>query len=112
MRDAGSGADALQVAGLEHAFVAHAVAVLKGAAQDVGDDFHVAVRVRAEPATTGDRVVVEDSQAAKTHPLRVVIVCKGERVMRVQPTMVGMPAFFAFPNRYHLCAPVEALVGF
>ena len=40
------------------------------AAQDVGDDFHVAMRMRAEAHARHHEIVVDDAQAAVTHPLR------------------------------------------
>ena len=42
--------------------------------QEIRDDLHVVVRVRAEAAARGDGVVVDHPQAAETHVLWVVVV--------------------------------------
>ena len=63
------------------------------AAEDVADDFHVAVRMRAEAHAGHDEVVVDDAQAAVTHPLRIVIVREAEGVIAVQPAVVGVAPF-------------------
>src|SRR5262249_54639403 len=61
------------------------VGVRQRPVEDVGDDLHVAVRVRAEAAAGGDAVVVEDAQAAEAHVLGVVVVGERERVPAVEP---------------------------
>ena len=101
VRDPAPGADALDVSGFEHGFMPHAIAVLKRAAQDVGDDLHVAVRVRAEAAATGDRVVVDNAQRAEAHPTRLVIVRERKCVVGVQPTVVGVASFVGSSNCQH-----------
>ncbi len=50
MLHARAGGHVLHVAGADHAPVAHRILVLQRAAQDVGDDFHVAMRMRSEAA--------------------------------------------------------------
>ena len=64
---AGAGAHDLHVAGLGAALVAHVVAVGDRALADIGDDLHVAVRVRVEAGAGGDLVVVPDAQPAPAH---------------------------------------------
>ena len=59
--------------------------MLQGAVEDVREDFHIAVAVRAETAAGGDAVVVKDAQGAEAHVGRVEVVAEGERVGRVEP---------------------------
>ena len=52
---------------------------------DVGDDFHLSVRMRVEAGARGHLVVVPDSQAAEGHAFRVVVAAEAEVVAGVQP---------------------------
>lgn len=90
MDDAGTGAHHLHVAGLGAALVAQAVLVGDRAFADIGNDLHVAVRVRREAAAGGDLVIVPDPQAAPVLALRVIVVGEGKMMTRVQPAVVGM----------------------
>jgi hypothetical protein len=49
-------------AGPQHTAVAQAVLVLQRTFQHVAEDFHVAVRMRAEAHARRDAVVVDDAQ--------------------------------------------------
>src|SRR5262249_10481559 len=90
VHDAGARGHALDVAGADGGTVAHAVLVGDGAVEDVGDDLHVAVGMRAEALAGGDAVVVDDAQGAKTHVRGVVVVGEREREARVEPPEVGV----------------------
>src|SRR6266849_5271773 len=72
--------------------IAHAVLVLEGPLEDPGDDLHVAVAMGAEALTRLDAIVVDDTEGAKPHVLRVVIGGKREGVIRVEPAVVEMAA--------------------
>ena len=74
VRHAGAGGHVLNFAGADDAAVAHGILVFQRAAQDIGDDFHVAVRMRAETATARNGVVVDHAQRAESHVVRVVII--------------------------------------
>src|SRR5437868_9164359 len=71
--DAATGAHALPVAGTDDRASAEGILVLDGALEDVGDDLHVAMRVRREALAAGDAVLVDDAQGSKTHVVAVVI---------------------------------------
>src|ERR1700687_3677978 len=75
--------------------------MLERALEDVGDDFHVAVRVHREAAATGHAIVVHDAQGAKLHMLWVIVIGKGKGEMSVQPAVVGVAALVAFANVDH-----------
>jgi hypothetical protein len=81
--------------------MAHRILMLKRSAQNIGDDFHVMMRMRAEAAAGRHCVVVDDAQTAKTHPVRIVIVREGKRVPGVQPAMIGMATLFGFSDLDH-----------
>src|SRR3546814_7444586 len=88
MHDPGARRHHLDVAGLGPALVAELVAVGDGAFPHIGDDFHVAVRVRVEAAAGTDGVVVPDPERADTHPLRIVVVAEAEVMAGGQPVDV------------------------
>ena len=74
MCHAGSRAHVLHVARLDDRTVAHAVLVRQRSLEDVGDDFHVAVRMRRKSAAPGYAVIVHHAQGAKLNMLRVIVV--------------------------------------
>ena len=90
MLDAGAGAHHLDVAGRGAALVAHRILVGDRARADIGDNLHVAVRMRLKAGLRGDPVVVPDPDRAPAHPRRFVIIGEGEMVARVQPAMIGV----------------------
>ena len=101
MRYARARAHVLDVTRLDHRAVAHAVTVLQGALQDVGDDFHVAVRMHRKTAAARDAVIVHHPQRAKVHVRWVVVIGKRKSEMSVQPTVVGVTALVALANLNH-----------
>src|SRR5215469_473248 len=72
--DAGTGAHALDVATADYRAVAHGVAMLQLAGQDVGEDLHVAVAVLAEALARCDPVVVDDAQRTVFDPGRIEVI--------------------------------------
>ncbi|MOA05482.1 hypothetical protein D3C78_1250830 [compost metagenome] len=89
MHDAAAGAHHLYVAGFGAALVAQAVLVGDRALADVGDDFHLAVRMRWEAGARGDFVIVPDAQVAPAFAVGVVVLGEGEVVLGIQPAVVG-----------------------
>ena len=89
MADAGAGAHHLHVASLGTALVALVVLMADGAFADVGDDFHVRMRVRREAGAGLDGVVIPHPQRTPVHARRVVVLGEGEVVLGIQPTVVG-----------------------
>ena len=77
VRDAGTGRQALHVAGPYRRAVAHRVLVAERTLQHVADDFHVAVAVGAEALTCLHAILIDYAQRPPAHVARVVIV--GER---------------------------------
>ena len=75
MPDAGAGAHALDIAGVDGRAVAHAVLVRKAAFEHVADDLHIPMPVRTEPLAGGDAVFVDHPQRAELHVLRIVVAC-------------------------------------
>ena len=45
-----------------------------------------------------DPVFINHQQRTESHLVRIVIVAERERVLRLQPAMVGTAAVFAFPD--------------
>src|SRR5690606_11715155 len=69
--DTGTGAHHLHVAGLGTALVAQVVLMADGPFAYVGDDLHVAMRMRRKARVRGDLVVIPDAQAPPVHSLGV-----------------------------------------
>jgi hypothetical protein len=101
MAHAGARAHALHVAVTQHRAVAHAVLVFQGAAEDVGEDLHVLVAVRAEALAALHAVFVDDAQRAEAHVPRVAVFGEGKGVARTQPTVFGTAALLALANLLH-----------
>ncbi len=78
----------LDVARRGAAGIAQIVLVGDRAFADVGDDLHVAMRVRREAGLGGDDVVVPDAQRTPAHPPGIVIIREREVVVRVQPAVI------------------------
>jgi len=47
------------------------------------------MRVRRKPGLRLDDVIIPHTDASPAHPVRIMIACEGEMVMRVEPAMVG-----------------------
>src|SRR5262249_27259848 len=73
--------------------------MFKGALEHVGDDFHVAMRMRGKPVARLDAIFVDHAQAAEAHEPRIVIVAERKCVVRIEPAIVGMAAL---PGRSYL----------
>src|SRR5439155_10807617 len=108
--DAAARADALYVARLEDSLVAQAITMLQRPAQNVSDDFHVAMGMRAEAAATRDGVIIDHPKRAESHPMRIIVIREGKRVVSVQPAVVGVAPFVGSSNCHHSC-PDNMLVA-
>ena len=69
-------AHALHVSGRYALDVAHAVLVAQLTAQDVTDDFHVLVAVRAKAPSGSNAVFINHAQVGQSHMGRVVVIGK------------------------------------
>src|SRR5579864_2791800 len=54
--------------------------------------------MRAKAHAWHHEVVVDDAQAAVTHPARVVIIGETERVIGVEPAVISVASFVCFSN--------------
>src|SRR3546814_4472538 len=102
MANAGSGRHHLHVARLRPALVAEAVLMADRAFTNIGDDFHVAVRMRRKAGVRGDDIVVPDAKASPVHPVRILVVRKGEMMLGIQPAMIFPAKAFKWAQLDHL----------
>lgn len=79
--------------------VPHAVAVAERTFERNRHDLHVIVGMRPESFARGDRIVVEHPQGAEMDSPGVVISGKTERMVGIEPTMVGVSARLCAVNR-------------
>src|SRR5271165_3300171 len=98
---AGARAHVLDVAGLNHRAVAHAVLVSERAFKHVSDDFHVAMRMRGETAAAGNAIVVHDPQGTELYVLRVVVSGERKSETAVEPAVIGVAAVLALTDVNH-----------
>src|SRR4051794_17873630 len=101
MGHAGAGAHHLHVTRARAALVAHRILVRDRTGANVGDDFHVTMRVRRKAALRRDLVVIPDASAPPAHSARVVIVPEGKMVAGVEPAVVGMAEASEFADIDH-----------
>src|ERR1700733_12698457 len=87
--NAASGAYALAISGANDRAGTQTVLVLKRAFENVGDNFHVPMRVRGERSAGSNVVLVDDPQRMKAHPCGIVILVEGESVAGVEPAVVS-----------------------
>src|SRR5690349_11809374 len=85
MRDARARAHALHVAGLDDRAVADTVLVRERALDDVGDDLHVGMAVRAKAGAGDDAILVDHAQGAEAHAPRIMEMTEGEGMPAVEP---------------------------
>ncbi len=75
--------------------------MFEGAAEDIGDDFHIAVGVHAEAFSGHDEVIINDAERAEAHPIGVVIIGEAERMVGIEPAVLGVAAFMGFTDDDH-----------
>src|SRR5262249_41617959 len=97
----GAGAHTLHFSGTDDGPGTHTVFVFQRAFKNVGDDLHVAVRMRSEPLSGSDTVFVDHAQGPEAHVPRVVVRVEGERVVGVQPSMIRVAALVSMTNCNH-----------
>lgn len=73
MQDAGAGRHALNLTRFNPGPIAQTVAVLELPRQDVGEDLHIAMRVRREAVTWQHPVFVDDPERSESHERRIVM---------------------------------------
>src|SRR5688572_27735297 len=98
---AAAGAHALHVAGTDGRAVAYRVAMCELAGEHVADDLHVAVTVRAEALAGRDAILVDHAQRAELDVVRIEVVGERERVIRLEPAVIGIAALEAATDFLH-----------
>ncbi len=93
---AGSGAHNLELTRRDLLFVTHAVLVLNGTRQDIGQNFHIFMGMRTKPLTAVDNIFVNHPQCREAHKVGVVVIGKRKGVVAVQPAMISMTAILCF----------------
>src|ERR1700691_1140846 len=78
-----------------------AVFVLEFAFENIGDDFHIAMRMRRKSSVGRDPIFVDHPQRAESHPLGIPIFAETEGVMRLEPAVVSAASFVSRPNLNH-----------
>jgi hypothetical protein len=53
-------------------------------------NLHVVMRMRLEPSTSRNVIIIQHAQRAKMHPFRIVPTGKTEGMVSVEPTVIGV----------------------
>ena len=77
------------------------------ALEHVAEDLHVAVAVGAETRAWHDAVFVDYTQRSEVDVLRIVITPERERVVGLEPTVVGKAPLLAASNLDHRPPPAD-----
>src|SRR5258705_5154944 len=105
VRDAAAGAHALHIPGADHRARADGILVRELALEHIGDDLHVLVAVGRESGARDDAIFIDDTQRAEFDMLRIVVAGERERVIRIEPAVVGVTALAAAPYFQHRRTP-------
>lgn len=92
---------ALHFAGCDGLHIAHAVLMRECTVNDVADNFHVTVRVRAKACSGRDAVLIDDAQIAPAHMTGVVVASKRKAVKRGQPAVIGKTSLMRWADTKH-----------
>src|SRR4029078_4698702 len=101
MRHARAGAHMLDFPGPNDRTGSHAVLMGNRSFKNVGDDLHVAMRMCRKALSGSHAVFIDNAKMAEVDVLRVVVVRKGERVVRVQPSVVDVTTIGRAPDFNH-----------
>ena len=101
MHDAGGGAHVLDIPGTNHGSTPHAVLVLEGPIQDVGDDFHVLMTVTWKPLAWTDHILIDHSEATKPHEATIVVFPEREGMKSLQPSVIKVTALGGGSQVFH-----------
>ena len=94
--NSGTRAHDLELARRNLLFIPHAVLVLNGPFQHVGQNFHIFMRMGTEALACINHVVIDHPQRREAHEVRVVIVSERESMPGIQPAVVSVAAFVSF----------------
>jgi hypothetical protein len=94
----------LQIAGRDYSFRSEAVVMLDLTFENVSDDFHVTMRMRAEAPSSGNPVIVDHTQDREPIFLRIEIFTERKRMPAIEPIELGPTALIRFANTDHLFA--------
>ena len=103
--NAGARRHALDIAGANDRAGAQTVAVLQCAADDVGDNFHIPMRVHAEPLAGAHEIFVDHAQRAEGHVAWIVIIAKRKRMPAIKPIDFGGAPLGRFADGNHCGFP-------
>src|SRR3954454_18548713 len=87
----------------------------QGSFQYVGNNFHVTMRVSRKASAGDNPIFVDDSEVAKAHVMRIVIVAEREGVTAVEPIKFGKASLGGSSDGDHFSSdqfPVKASIGY
>src|SRR5262245_49866150 len=97
----GTGGHALKFTGTDNRTISQTVLVFERPVQDIGDNLHVPVAVHPKSLTGCNPVVVDNPQRTKPHVSGIVVICKREAVVGVEPAMVEVAPLGSFAYLNH-----------
>jgi hypothetical protein len=61
-----------------------------GALPDIGDDFHIPMRVRVKPLPRRDFIIIPNPEPPPIHAARVAVMAEGKMVIGIEPTEIRL----------------------
>src|ERR1041385_7869225 len=96
-----AGAHALAVTGMNYGTVAHAVFVRESTLENIGDDFHVAMRMHGKSRAGRDKILVDHAQRTESHPLGITVLIERKGVAGVEPAVITAATLVAGAKLEH-----------
>src|SRR5437870_11631008 len=87
--DARTCAHPLPIPWADYRTISHAVLMFERAFKQIGDDLHIAMRMRGKTMSGLHPIFVDDSKGAESHVVRIVILIERKTVAGVYPYVIG-----------------------
>src|SRR5262245_46809621 len=87
--------------------VALGVLVGYSALSDIGNNFHILMRMHRKPSAWLNGIIINYSEITKTHSFWVIVIGKTKMIMGVKPTIIGTSQRTVRVNGYHFISISE-----
>ena len=109
MANAAACGHALAIARQNHRPRSQAVFVFQFPLENVGDNFHVAMRMRGKTIVGRDPILVNHAQRTEAHPLGIPVIVEAESMVSLEPAVIAAAAILTASNPNHGYLPITVL---
>lgn len=106
-----AGRHVLEFARLDGAAVSEGILVAEFPRNDVGEDFHRAMRMGAEALPGRDGVLVDDAERFEAPVIGMIVSGEGKGMVGIEPAMVGVEAVIRPPDGQLGCCHGRTMPG-